>query len=83
MSAIAVDAVVKTPLSSSPSIQSPTTPAQPISPSSAESMVELHQDNPITILNIAKGLATTIRKREQENTLATLGFNDKISNLKR
>jgi hypothetical protein len=44
-------------------------------------MVELHQDNPITILNIAKGLAATIRKREQQSTLAALGFNDKISDL--
>jgi hypothetical protein len=46
-------------------------------------MVELHQDNPVAILNIAKGLATTIRKREQQNTLAALAFDDKISDLKR
>jgi hypothetical protein len=46
-------------------------------------MVELHQDNSIAILNIAKGLAATIRKREQQSTLATLAFNDKISNLER
>jgi hypothetical protein len=46
-------------------------------------MVELHQDNPIAILNIAKGLTATIQKREQENTLATLSFNDKISDLER
>jgi hypothetical protein len=46
-------------------------------------MVELHQDNPIAVLNIAKGLATTIRKREQQNTLAALAFNDKISDLER
>jgi hypothetical protein len=46
-------------------------------------MVELHQDNPTTILNIAKGLAATIRKREQQNTLAVLAFDDKISDLKR
>jgi hypothetical protein len=46
-------------------------------------MVELHQDNPIAILNIAKGLTTTIRKREQESTLATLAFADKISELER
>jgi hypothetical protein len=46
-------------------------------------MVELHQDNPVAILNIAKGLATTIRKREQQNTLAALAFDDKISNLER
>jgi hypothetical protein len=46
-------------------------------------MMELHQDNPVTVLNIAKGLAATIRKREQENTLATLAFNDKISDLER
>jgi hypothetical protein len=46
-------------------------------------MVELHQDNPIAILNIAKGLTTTIQKREEQNTLATLAFNDKISDLKR
>jgi hypothetical protein len=45
-------------------------------------MVELHQDNPIAILNIAKGLATTIRKREQQATLAALAFDDKISDLK-
>jgi hypothetical protein len=45
--------------------------------------VELHQDDPIAILNIAKGLATTIRKREQQNTLATLAFDNKISDLKR
>jgi hypothetical protein len=83
MSAIAIDALVETPLSSSPFIQSPTTPAQPISLTSAKSMVELHQDNPVAILNIAKGLAATIRKREQESTLATLSFNDKISDLER
>jgi hypothetical protein len=46
-------------------------------------MVELHQDNPTTVLNIAKGLATTIRKREEQNMLATLTFADKISNLKK
>jgi hypothetical protein len=44
-------------------------------------MVELHQDNPITILNIAKGLTATIRKREQQNTLAALAFDNKISDL--
>jgi hypothetical protein len=43
--------------------------------------VELHQDNPVAILNIAKSLATTIWKREQQNTLAALAFNDKISDL--
>jgi hypothetical protein len=46
-------------------------------------MVELHQDNPTTIHNIAKGLAATIRKREEQNTLATLAFANKISDLKR
>jgi hypothetical protein len=46
-------------------------------------MVELHQDNPVTILNIAKGLATTIRKREEQNTQATLTFTDKISDLEK
>jgi hypothetical protein len=46
-------------------------------------MVELHQDNPTTILNIAKGLATTICKREEQNTLATLTFAEKISNLEK
>jgi hypothetical protein len=45
--------------------------------------VELHQDDPVTILNIAKGLTTTIQKREQQNTLAALAFNDKISDLER
>jgi hypothetical protein len=44
-------------------------------------MVELHQDNPVAILNIAKGLAATIRKREQQNTLAALAFNNKIFDL--
>jgi hypothetical protein len=44
-------------------------------------MVELHQDNPIAILNIAKGLTATIRKKEQQNTLAALTFDDKISDL--
>jgi hypothetical protein len=44
-------------------------------------MVELHQDNPVAILNIAKGLTATIQKREQQNTLAALCFNNKISNL--
>jgi hypothetical protein len=46
-------------------------------------MVELHQDNPIAILNIAKGLAATIRKREEQNTQATLAFSNKISNLEK
>jgi hypothetical protein len=46
-------------------------------------MVELHQDNPVAVLNIAKGLAATIQKREQQNTLAALAFNDKISDLER
>jgi hypothetical protein len=44
-------------------------------------MVELHQDNPVAILNIAKGLTTIIRKREHQNALAVLAFNDKISDL--
>jgi hypothetical protein len=46
-------------------------------------MVELHQDNPVAVLNIAKGLTATIRKREQQNTLAALAFDDKISDLER
>jgi hypothetical protein len=46
-------------------------------------MVELHQDNPTAILNIAKGLTTTIRRREEQSTLATLAFIDKISDLER
>jgi hypothetical protein len=46
-------------------------------------MVELHQDNPVTILNIAKGLATTICKREEQNALATLAFAGKISELEK
>jgi hypothetical protein len=45
--------------------------------------VELHQDNPIAILNIAKGLTTTIHRRKEQNMLATLAFAHKISNLKR
>jgi arginine deiminase len=46
-------------------------------------MVELHQDNPTTILNIAKGLTTTIRKREEDITSATLTFTHKISDLEK
>jgi hypothetical protein len=46
-------------------------------------MVELHQDNPIAILNIAKGLAATICKREEQNMLATLAFAEKISELEK
>jgi hypothetical protein len=46
-------------------------------------MVELHQDNPIAILNIAKGLATTIRKKEEQSTSATLAFAKKISDLEK
>jgi hypothetical protein len=46
-------------------------------------MVELHQDNPTAVLNIAKGLTATIRKREQQHTLAALAFDDKISDLER
>jgi hypothetical protein len=45
-------------------------------------MVELHQDNPVAILNIAKGLAATIQKRDQQNALAVKAFSDKISDLK-
>jgi hypothetical protein len=45
-------------------------------------MVELHQDNPVAILNIAKGLAATIRKRDQQNALAAEAYGDKISDLK-
>jgi hypothetical protein len=59
------------------------TPAQPISLTSAETMVELHQDNPVTVLNIAKGLAATICKREEQNALATLAFTKKISELEK
>jgi hypothetical protein len=46
-------------------------------------MVELHQDNPITVLNIAKGLATTIHKKEEQSVSATLAFTKKISNLEK
>jgi hypothetical protein len=46
-------------------------------------MMELHQDNPTTILNIAKGLTATICRREEQNTLATLAFANKISDLER
>jgi hypothetical protein len=81
MSAIIVDTLVETPISSSPTIWSPMTPARPISPTSAETMVELHQDNPTTVLNIAKGLTATICRREEQSTSATLAFMDKISNL--
>jgi hypothetical protein len=44
-------------------------------------MVELHQDNPVAILNLAKGLAATIRKRDQQNALAAEAFGNKISDL--
>jgi hypothetical protein len=83
MSAIAIDTLVEMTISSSPIIQSPTTPARLISPTSAESMVELHQNNPTTVLNIAKGLATTIHKREEQNAMATLAFAKKVSNLEK
>jgi hypothetical protein len=83
MSAIAIDTLVEMTISSLPTIWSPTTPARPISPGSAKSMVELHQDNPTAILNIAKGLATTIHKREEQNMLATLAFAQKISDLEK
>jgi hypothetical protein len=79
MSDIAVDTLVEPTISSLPTIRSPTTPARPISPTSAE----LHQDNPTAVLNIAKGLATTIRKQEEQNMLATLAFANKISDLER
>jgi hypothetical protein len=46
-------------------------------------MVKLHRDSPVTILNIAKGLTTTICKREGENTSATLAFAERISELER
>jgi hypothetical protein len=46
-------------------------------------MVELHQDNPTTILNIAKGLTSTIRKQKEQYTLGNLSLADKISDLKR
>jgi hypothetical protein len=46
-------------------------------------MVELHQDNPVTVLNIAKGLTTTICKREEQYALATLAFAEKISELEK
>jgi hypothetical protein len=83
MFAIAIDTLVKTTISSSPTIQSPMTPAQPISPTSTETMVELHQDNPIAVLNIAKGLTATIHKREERSTSATLTFAKKISDLEK
>jgi hypothetical protein len=44
-------------------------------------MVELHQDNLTAILNIAKGLTATIQRREEQYTLGSLGFADKISDL--
>jgi hypothetical protein len=62
MSDIAINTMVKTTLSSSPIIQSPMTPPQPISPNTTENMVDLYQDNPIAIYNVAKGLAATIQK---------------------
>jgi hypothetical protein len=46
-------------------------------------MVKLHQDNLIAVLNIAKGLATTIRKKEEQSTSATLAFAKKISDLEK
>jgi hypothetical protein len=46
-------------------------------------MVELHQDNPVAILNIAKGLTATIQKRDRQNALAVMALDDKISDLER
>jgi hypothetical protein len=46
-------------------------------------MVELHQDSPIAVLNIAKGLTATIRKREEQYTLGNLTLADKMQDLKR
>jgi hypothetical protein len=83
MLAITINSLVETTVSSLPTIQSPMTPAQPLSPSTAEHMVELHQDSPTAILNIAKGLTATIRKREEQYTLGNLGLADKICNLER
>jgi hypothetical protein len=83
MSDIAIDTLVETTISSSPTIWSSTTPARPIFPTSDETIVELHQDNPIAILNIAKGLATTIRKKEEQSASATLTFAKKISDLEK
>jgi hypothetical protein len=45
-------------------------------------MVDLHKDNLTTVLNIAKGLTATIRRREEQYMLGNLGLADKISNLK-
>jgi hypothetical protein len=46
-------------------------------------MVELHQDNPIAVLNIAKGLTTTIHKKEEQSVSATLAFAKKIFDLEK
>jgi hypothetical protein len=46
-------------------------------------MVDLHKDNPIAILNIAKGLATIIQKWEEGYTLGNLAITDKVQDLKR
>jgi hypothetical protein len=62
MSIITINALVKTPLSSSPTIQSPMTPPQPVSPNTTENMVDLHQNDLVAIYNVAKGLAATIQK---------------------
>jgi hypothetical protein len=78
MSDITVDTVVKTTLSSSTTIQSPMTPLQPISPGTTENMVDLHRDNPITIYNVTKGLATIIRKYKEGYTLNHLTITNKI-----
>jgi hypothetical protein len=47
----------------------------------ANNMVDLHRDNPVTILNIAKGLATIIRRRGEQYTLSNLTIVDKIQDL--
>jgi hypothetical protein len=44
-------------------------------------MVDLHQDNPVAIYNVAKGLTATIQKREEGYTLDCLTITDKVQEL--
>jgi hypothetical protein len=75
--------LIETPLSSLPTIWSPTTPPCPISPNTAKNMVDLHWHNPITIYNVAKGLAATIQKWEKGYTINCLTIANKVQELQK
>jgi hypothetical protein len=46
-------------------------------------MVDLHQDNPIAIYNVTKGLAATIQKCKEGYILDHLAITDKIQDMQR